>query len=704
MASGRFGRFRQWASEAIANKDKSAATEEAKEIDADIDVRREGIRRLHDTVSLFHHNLSKKKRAEALENEEKLLPREALGAVMLLHGEQLEDTSAYGAALVRFGQGHCKIATLQEAFAVTVSASYLGSLDRAAEEIREYDAEKKMLETRRVNYDAALTLAEKVEGNKKTKEKDRYEAEEGLENTKAKYDEAVEDLRARIGNIRKRESEQLRDLRDLLDAELRFAEQYAEILRDIRDGWPAQVKTQVHRPTGPLHTFSRSVDVDAANLTREKSARSLKSSAHSHKSSIHSTKSARSTSKRSAGGHSTKRSTGGHSSRHDDSETASESESEGELESDGDDDSGQRPAARSRASSIRSKASVSTSRPPSRPASRTEDRNNGKRKSIAEWASSWGRKKDRERDFATLNDGEDVPTNMATTTSSLSSLSASMLSLGKRSAGGSPALPARALSSKSFGSTDDEKGRKVVRALHDFSGSSDELTFKAGDRIIVLNEVLDGWWMGEVASTGRRGLFPTTYTEPTEASVAARPPLPPRGHSAPADNEHAQEHEHEQDAYPFGDHLRVGPYGRDIHSPMASTFSNDGDSIADSTSLLEEAALMPKRENADESDGFGPPGQPVRVAGSVGDHHPALPRRDSVPRKAPPPPPPRRAAVSSPSVPLLGTLEAAPPLQHSASDRPTLLLDSETGDCVDFVQNPFKARGMCSNCFRMHNV
>jgi len=39
----------------------------------------------------------------------------------------------------------------------------------------------------------------------------------------------------------------------------------------------------------------------------------------------------------------------------------------------------------------------------------------------------------------------------------------------------------------------------------------DELSFKAGTEIAVLNEVLDDWWMGEV--DGQTGLFPTSYVE-----------------------------------------------------------------------------------------------------------------------------------------------------------------------------------------------
>ena len=46
-------------------------------------------------------------------------------------------------------QAHCKIALAQEALALTLQSSYLESLEASAEEIKEYEAERKALETRR---------------------------------------------------------------------------------------------------------------------------------------------------------------------------------------------------------------------------------------------------------------------------------------------------------------------------------------------------------------------------------------------------------------------------------------------------------------------------------------------------------------------------------------------------------------------------
>jgi hypothetical protein len=65
---------------------------------------------------------------------------------------------------------------------------------------------------------------------------------------------------------------------------------------------------------------------------------------------------------------------------------------------------------------------------------------------------------------------------------------------------------------------------------------------------------------------------------------------------------------------------------------------------------------------------------------------PPLPRRQTEARKAPPPPPPPRR----------------PDVRASPQPPMYVLQDSQTGDCVNFVQAVGRATGMCTNCQRMH--
>jgi hypothetical protein len=51
-------------------------------------------------------------------------------------------------------------------------------------------------------------------------------------------DEAEADVQSRIEVIQQNEIDQIRELGSLLDNELNYAEQYTQILRDVKDNWP----------------------------------------------------------------------------------------------------------------------------------------------------------------------------------------------------------------------------------------------------------------------------------------------------------------------------------------------------------------------------------------------------------------------------------------------------------------------------------
>lgn len=50
---------------------------------------------------------------------------------------------------MQFGRAHCKVATLQDAFALTFKDTFMTSLERFMDEIKEYEAQRKKLDSRR---------------------------------------------------------------------------------------------------------------------------------------------------------------------------------------------------------------------------------------------------------------------------------------------------------------------------------------------------------------------------------------------------------------------------------------------------------------------------------------------------------------------------------------------------------------------------
>lgn len=58
--------------------------------------------------------------------------------------------------------------------------------------------------------------------------------------TPRQSDEAEADVHSRIEAIQQNEIDQIRALGSFLDNELSYAEQYTQILRDVKDNWPGK--------------------------------------------------------------------------------------------------------------------------------------------------------------------------------------------------------------------------------------------------------------------------------------------------------------------------------------------------------------------------------------------------------------------------------------------------------------------------------
>lgn len=112
--------------------------------------------------------MSKKSLNEALSDSDKLLPIDALGIVMMVHGEDFPEDSDFGeyprfdsplamcidesvpgTSLLKLGRAHCKVATLQEAYALTFKDTFINAIETFREEIKEVESLRKKLETRK---------------------------------------------------------------------------------------------------------------------------------------------------------------------------------------------------------------------------------------------------------------------------------------------------------------------------------------------------------------------------------------------------------------------------------------------------------------------------------------------------------------------------------------------------------------------------
>ncbi|KAL5520232.1 hypothetical protein ACEPAG_9445 [Sanghuangporus baumii] len=488
MASKQLGKLRQWAGEKISTREKTQPSSEFVDLEKEMETRKNGLDRMYNATRVYLEYISQKQPSELISGDP-MMQSEVLGMVMIEHGEELGDASALGRSLAIFGRARCKTAAIQNIYAVTLNESFLAYLERSKAKLEGYVAQRKKLESRRLAYDAAITRADKVY----KKEKDKKEAEEELARAKARYEETAEDVRTKMDSIREGEVEAQRELRIFLQTEIGFLEQYLDVLREVSLEWPEpDTYADLRKPSSSLpvpHNFSRT----STRSTESKDSDDQQ--APSVSSRYGSTRSVRSTSSKK----------GNHTRDADQHESSSESEYD---------------TANSRAPSrLSRKSSAKSLRKSTRPRSKsvatigdtttdtaadetTSVKNNGKHKKaysggVANWvgdavSSVMSRNKSRNPDvvnFAELRDGEERTSRMR---------KSSMKSL--RSANGR---------SRSRTRDNPKNTRKIVKAIYDFSGSGDELSFKTGEEIVVVSEVLDDWWLGETG--GRKGIFPRNY-------------------------------------------------------------------------------------------------------------------------------------------------------------------------------------------------
>lgn len=248
-----------------------------------------------------------------------------------------------------------------------------------------------------------------------------------------------------------------------------------------------------------------------------------------------------------------------------------------------------------------------------------------------------------------------------------------------------PVLPRRQ-SQASTGSSITQR-----KAVYDFAGDNlDELSFRTGEVITVIEEVDEGWWLGEIGD--RRGIFPVNYTELilSHSSAAGPPSMPSRpslsSTTTSASNiivEHPEEYYVEEPARyqdsssPFGDSNRsLAP----TTTPRSYTRPNQ----PTRTLSANTAGSLPS-----------PMGSPIPRPQQQQQQN------GGVAKRAPPPPPPSSRSVNVRPT----TARTAPTTPQTFQQQQDSYFESTPacGDCGcnEFVANIFK-KGHCNNCFHKH--
>ncbi|RLL96137.1 hypothetical protein CFD26_104722 [Aspergillus turcosus] len=239
----KFDRFKQWAGERMGGEVKTSVSDDFKAMETEMNVKHEGIDHIHKALIAYIKSISKRSEGD---DKEKTLPIAHLGSSMVSHGEDYDANSEYGRCLTMFGRVEERIARVQEAYIAQASATYLESLERSLAQMKEYQAARKKLDSRRLAYDTSLSKMQKAK-------REDFRVEEELRTQKVKYEEANEDVYRRMYDIKDAEAEGVADLAAFLEAQLNYHERCREVLLQVKNDWPVdqfQSQTPNGRRTG----------------------------------------------------------------------------------------------------------------------------------------------------------------------------------------------------------------------------------------------------------------------------------------------------------------------------------------------------------------------------------------------------------------------------------------------------------------------
>ncbi|KAH8434636.1 BAR domain protein [Aspergillus melleus] len=235
----KFDRFKQWAGERMGGEVKTNQSDDFKAMETEMNVRHDGIDRIHKSTTAYIKAVSKRSEGD---DKEKTLPIAHLGTSMVGHGEDFDANSEYGRSLILLGRAEERLARVQESYISQTTSGWLESLERSSTQMKDYQTARKKLDGRRLAYDTSLSKMQKVK-------KEDFRMEEELRTQKVKYEEANDDVLRRMQDIKDSEPESVADLEAFLDAQLDYHERCREVLLQLKNEWPGR-SPQAPTPNG----------------------------------------------------------------------------------------------------------------------------------------------------------------------------------------------------------------------------------------------------------------------------------------------------------------------------------------------------------------------------------------------------------------------------------------------------------------------
>ncbi|CAF0851422.1 unnamed protein product, partial [Didymodactylos carnosus] len=206
---------------------------------------------------------------------------EILGQVMYDAGNDFGPSTQYGSALIKCGNAHLKLGLAEKEFVQSSATSFIQPLKsyldgemKSLTVISFLEKERRILETKRLDLDAARSKKKKGKTNVSAPSSPAFlDNDAEIRNSQTEFDRQYEITRLMLDGITNSHNHHLRCLNDFVDSELQYHKQSVQVLEDLRKQLGLTTKSNTNSLTTlpkkqpiPQRVATVKFDYDATDL------------------------------------------------------------------------------------------------------------------------------------------------------------------------------------------------------------------------------------------------------------------------------------------------------------------------------------------------------------------------------------------------------------------------------------------------------
>ncbi|ORX46421.1 hypothetical protein BCR36DRAFT_585240 [Piromyces finnis] len=215
--------LKQWTNEKVGRAKKTEMDEDIKQLIQETDLQREYFERFQKTLGDYIHIYDK--RVDTQE-EKKIQPVNAIGLLTINFGTIFPNNSAFGQALLKYGEGHTKLSEVQTDFVNHTRRGFENYLNGFGAEMKNYSSLKKKFDHRRLDLD-------EIQSRVKKSSKEKPQLVQELRVSQDKYEESLDELTKKIFDLNNYNGKHLESLKEFCLSELEYHRNAVEILNNV---------------------------------------------------------------------------------------------------------------------------------------------------------------------------------------------------------------------------------------------------------------------------------------------------------------------------------------------------------------------------------------------------------------------------------------------------------------------------------------